>query len=155
MATPEPFCLAWPTGADQMLLVSVGTGASANAKAYLSPDEMTLLYNADTIPSAFMAAALYEKDFLCRILGNCIAGDLLDREVGTVIGQGIPRAPKLFTYARYNAELEGLAELGLAGMNPAYVQQMDSVEHIAEMQQVGRAVGEKKVKAAHLAGFPA
>jgi predicted acylesterase/phospholipase RssA len=157
MATAEPFCLAWPTGADQMLLVSVGTGASANAKADLSPDEMTLLYNAGTIPSALMAAALYEQDFLCRILGNCVAGDLLDREVGTVIGQGIPGTPKLFTYARYNAELsaEGLAELGLAGMNPAYVQQMDSVEHIAEMQQVGRAVAEKKVKAAHLAGFPA
>jgi hypothetical protein len=155
MATAAPFCLAWPTGADQMLLVSVGTGASANAKADLSPDEMTLLYNAGTIPSALMAAALYEQD--CRILGNCVAGDLLDREVGTVIGQGIPGTPKLFTYARYNAELsaEGLAELGLAGMNPGYVQQMDSVEHIAEMQQVGRAVAEKKVKAAHLAGFPA
>jgi hypothetical protein len=40
-------------------------------------------------------------------------------------------------------------------MNPGYVQQMDSVEHIAEMQQVGRAVAEKQVKAAHLAGFPA
>ena len=52
-----------------------------------------------------MAAALYEQDFLCRIFGNCIAGDLLDREVGTVIGQGIPGTPKLFTYARYNAEL--------------------------------------------------
>ncbi|MGQ0593078.1 MAG: hypothetical protein ACT4QB_10625 [Gammaproteobacteria bacterium] len=45
-------------------------------------------------------------------------------------------------------------ELGLAGINRAYVQQMDSVEHIAETQQVGRAVAEK-VKAAHLAGFPA
>jgi hypothetical protein len=32
---------------------------------------------------------------------------------------------------------------------------MDSVAHIGEMQQVGRVVAEKKVKAAHLAGFPA
>jgi uncharacterized protein len=142
MATAEPYRLTWPTGADRMMIVSVGTGASANAKADLSPDEMTLLYNAGTIPSALMAAALYEQDFLCRIFGNCVAGDLLDREVGTVVGQGIPGTAKLFTYARYNAErsAEGLAELGLAGMNPAYVQQMDSVEHIAEMQQVGRAV---------------
>ena len=87
MATSEPYRLCWPTGAEQMLIVSVGTGASANAKADLSPDEMHLLYNARTIPSALMAAALYEQDFLCRIFGNCVAGDLLDREVGTVIGQ--------------------------------------------------------------------
>jgi patatin-like phospholipase/acyl hydrolase len=157
MATSEPYRLCWPTGAEKMLIVSVGTGASANAKADLSPDEMHLLYNASTIPSALMAAALYEQDFLCRIFGNCVAGDMLDREVGTVIGQGIPGAPKLFTYARYNAELSatGLAELGLPGINPAYVQQMDSVAHIGEMQQVGRAVAEQKVKPAHLSGFPA
>ena len=64
---------------------------------------MNLLYNAGTIPSALMAAALHEQDFLCRIFGKCLAGELLDREIGTVIGQGIPNVPKLFTYARYNA----------------------------------------------------
>ena len=98
-----------------MLLISVGTGASANANSNLSPEEMNLLYNAGTIPSALMAAALYEQDFLCRIFGKCLAGDLLDREIGSVIGQGIPNVPKLFTYARYNAELsrEGLDALGL------------------------------------------
>ncbi len=85
-----------------------------------------------------------------------MAGDLLDREIGTVIGQGIPDVPKLFTYARYNAELsrEGLAALGLEHINPVHVQQMDSVDHIGEMQEVGRAVAEQKVKAEHFAGFP-
>ena len=63
----------------------------------------------------------------------------------------------MFTYARYNAELSarGLADLGLPGINPSYVQQMDSVEHISKMQQVGRAVAALKVNPAHLAGFPA
>ena len=60
-------------------------------------------------------------------------------------------------YARYNAELSapGLLELGLPGINPTYVQQMDSVAHIAEMPQVGRVVTAQKVKALHLSGFPA
>jgi hypothetical protein len=116
---------------------------------------MNLIYNASTIPSALMAAALHEQDFLCRIFGKCLAGDLLDREIGTVIGQGIPDVPKLFTYARYNAELsrEGLDALGLKHINPVHVQQMDSVDHIGEMQEVGRAVAEQKVKAEHFAGF--
>jgi len=156
MATSEPYRLLWPTGQSKMLLISVGTGASANANSNLSPEEMNLIYNAGTIPSALMAAALHEQDFLCRIFGKCVAGDLLDREIGTVIGQGIPDVPKLFTYTRYNAELsrEGLDALGLEHINPAHVQQMDSVDHIGEMQEVGRAVAEQKVKAEHFAGFP-
>jgi len=134
--------------------VSVGTGASANANSNLSPEEMNLLYNAGTIPSALMAAALHEQDFLCRVFGKCLAGDVLDREIGDVIGQGIKDAPKLFTYVRYNAELsrEGLDALGLTQITPEHVQQMDSVDHISEMQEVGRAVA-KKVKMEHMNGF--
>ena len=156
MATSEPYRLLWPTGEDKMLLISVGTGASANANNNLSPEEMNLLYNAGTIPSALMAAALHEQDFLCRIFGKCLAGDLLDREIGSVIGQGIPDVPKLFTYARYNAELsrEGLDALGLEHINPRHVQQIDSVDHIGEMQEVGRTLAQQKVKSEHFAAFP-
>ena len=155
MATAEPYRLLWPTGEDKMLLISVGTGASANANSHLSPEEMNLIYNASAIPSALMAAALHEQDFLCRIFGKCLSGDLLDREIGDVIGQGIPKVPKLFTYARYNAELsrEGLDALDLKHINPLHVQQMDSVDYIGELQEVGRAVAQRKVKAEHFAGF--
>ena len=68
---------------------------------------------------------------------------------------GGPVAPKLFTYARYNAELsqEGLAALGIPEIEPTDVQRLDSIEHIAELQKVGRAVA-KKVKSEHFAGFP-
>ena len=157
MATAEPYRLCWPTGEEKMLLISIGTGASPNANANLSPEEMDLLYNAGTVPGALMSAALHEQDFLCRIFGKCLAGEALDEELETVIGKGIPNVPKLFTYARYNAELsrEGLDALGLTSINPAHVQQMDSVEYIGEMQQVGKAVAKQKVSAVHFAGFPA
>jgi patatin-like phospholipase len=157
MATSEPYRLCWSTGEEKMLLVSVGTGASANANNNLSPEEMNLIYNASTIPSALMAAALHEQDFLCRVFGKCVAGDLLDREIGTVLGQGIPNVPKLFTYARYNAELsrEGLDALGLEHINPVHVQRMDSVDHVGELQELGRALAQQKVKAEHFATFPA
>src|SRR5437764_13854874 len=105
MATSEPYRLLWPTGDEKMFLISVGTGASANANSNLSPEEMSLIYNAGTIPSALMAAALHEQDLLCRLFGKCLPGDLLDREVGTVSGRGIANVPKLFTDARYNPEL--------------------------------------------------
>ena len=104
-----------------------------------------------------MAAALHEQDFLYRIFGKCQTGDFLDHEIGTVIGQGIPNVPKSFTYGRYNAELsrECLDVLGLKHINPVHVHRMDSVDYIREMQDVGQALAEQKVKAGHFAGFQA
>jgi uncharacterized protein len=155
MATVEPFNLNWPVGENNLLLVSVGTGTSPDANADLRPDEMNVLYNASSIPSALMAAALNEQDFLCRVFGKCMAGDSLDREVGDLIGTKGPVQPRLFTYLRYNAELtrHGLDGLGLAGIEPKNVQQLDSIEYIADLQAVGSTVADKKVSLDHFAGF--
>lgn len=155
MATVEPFNLNWPTGTDKMLIVSVGTGTSPQANANLQPDEMNLLYNASSIPSALMFAALNEQDFLCRVFGDCLSGDVLDLEVGDMIGKRGPAMPKLFTYMRYNAELteKGLAKLGLPQIKPAYVQALDSVDHIAELSRVGQAVAKQQIKAEHFTKF--
>ena len=155
MATVEPYNLNWPAGEDQMLLVSIGTGTSPNANLNLSPEEMNLIYNATSIPSALMFAASNEQDFLCRIFGKCLSGDPLDREIGDMIGKRGPAPTKLFTYVRYNAELshEGLSALGLGDIEPRDVQKMDSVAHTAELQTVGRTVAEQKVKIQHFAGF--
>jgi patatin-like phospholipase/acyl hydrolase len=156
MATVKPFKLSWPTGEDQMLLVSVGTGAAADANKDLTPEQMNLIYNASSLPSAFMFAASNEQDFLCRAFGKCLHGSVLDREVWDMQGaNGLgPVSPKLFTYMRYNADVtrEGLDALGLQHIEPRNVQQMDSVDHITELQEVGRAVA-KQVNIDHFAGF--
>ena len=156
MATVKPFNLGWPSGEDQMLLISVGTGAAADANKDLTPEQMNLIYNASSLPSAFMFAASNEQDFLCRVFGKCLHGSALDREVWDMQGangQG-PVSPKLFTYMRYNADVtrEGLDALGLQHIEPRNVQQMDSVDHIGELQEVGRAVA-KQVNIDHFAGF--
>jgi patatin-like phospholipase/acyl hydrolase len=155
MATAEPYKLQWQPGEKQMLLVSIGTGTAPNAKNGLRPEEMHLLYNASSIPSALMFAAMNEQDLLCRVFGNCLAGDPIDREVCDLIGKRGPVEPKLFTYVRYNAELtkEGLAALGIDDVDPRHVQQLDSVQHIDKLQRVGRAVAKTKVRAEHFAGF--
>jgi uncharacterized protein len=155
MATVEPYRIGWPVGEEKMLLVSVGTGTSPAANEDLVPEEMNLVYNAGSLPSALMFAALNEQDFLCRTFGRCLAGDPLDREVGDLIGAAGPVHPKLFTYLRYNAELTatGLGSLGLSDIAPKDVQKLDSTEHIAELQRVGKAVVAQKLKAEHFARF--
>jgi hypothetical protein len=156
MATVKPYKLQWPTDEDKMLLVSVGTGTAADANENLSPGQMNLLYNASSLPSAFIFAASNEQDLLCRVFGKCLSGGMLDREVLDMKGDsGVgPASPKLFTYMRYNAELtrNGLDDLGLRHIEPSNVQQMDSVKYIRELQDVGCAVGEQ-VDIAHFAGF--
>ena len=156
MATLKPYRLEWPTGEDKMLLVSIGTGTAANANKNLSPDQMNIIYNASSLPSALMFAASNEQDLLCRTFGKCLNGGLLDREVWDMKGsngEGVI-SPKLFTYMRYNADLtkEGLDARGLMHINPSNVQQMDSVAHITELQEVGRAIAEE-VNIAHFEGF--
>lgn len=151
MATVEPYNMNWPVGENNLLVVSLGTGSSARANKNLSPSEMNLIYNAGSIPSALMYAALNEQDFLCRVFGSCLAGDELDREVSDMKGRKGPVSPKLFTYVRYNAELsrEGLDALGLRDIMPEDVQKLDSIDHIPDLQRVGRAVAEKKLKEDH------
>ena len=158
MATLGPYNLGWETGEDKLLIVSIGTGTSPDANADLSPNQMNLLYNASSLPSALMFAALNEQDLLCRAFGNCLCGDELDREVGALIDkEGTMKRPvssKLFTYVRYNAELSrnGLDKIGLTRIKPEDVQKLDSVENIKELQEVGQAVAEKVTKA-HFSKF--
>ena len=164
MATVDKFwalrpAARWRTGADNMLIVSVGTGTSPGLRAGLEADDMNLLFNATTIPSALMFAALNEQDLLCRVFGDCRAGDIIDREIGDLVGSAGPlsRDQKLFTYMRYNAELtsDGLAALGCKEVKPEKVQRLDSVDGIGDLITVGRKVAEKKVFAADFSGFPA
>lgn len=156
MATVEPYNLNWPAGEDQILLVSIGTGTNPKANADLQPSEMNLLYNSASLPLALMFAALNEQDFLCRVFGKCLAGDPLDCEIGDLIGKQGPANPKLFTYLRYNAELtdKGLAELDLTDIQPEEVQKIDSVEHLDDLQRIGQAVAQQKVKIQDFAAFP-
>ncbi len=154
MATVPPYKMGWATGEDRLLLISIGTGTSPEANENLRPSEMNLIYNAASLPSALMFAALNEQDLLCRVFGKCVAGAPLDREVGDLIGVPGPVSPKLFTFARYNAELTraGLDALGLQDVKPEQVQKLDSVAYVKDLQRIGKAVG-KQVLAEHFAGF--
>ncbi|MGO9489667.1 MAG: patatin-like phospholipase family protein [Solirubrobacteraceae bacterium] len=154
MATTEPYRLCWPTGVDKMMLVSIGTGTSPHANAELRPGQMNMLYNAGSIPSALMFAALNEQDMLCRVFGECRHGAQLDRELGTLIGAKGPADPKLFAYVRYNAELtsEWLEREELGDLEPKDVQRLDSTAHMTQLTRVGRRVADQ-VAAEHFRGF--
>jgi uncharacterized protein len=155
MATTEPYRINWETGEDRLLLVSVGTGYTPQVQTSWQRRGMNLLTNLISFPSAFMFAAFQEQDLHCRVFGNCRAGHEIDREVGDLIGAKGPAAPKLFTYLRYNVELskDGLASLGLSGINPKKVQALDSVGSMGDLQRIGGALAAKKLNMKDFEGF--
>ncbi|WP_414623429.1 patatin-like phospholipase family protein [Calothrix sp. CCY 0018] len=155
MATLEPYNLKWPAGEDKMLLVSVGTGTTPHIDPELKASQMNTLYNAQNIPAALMLASQHEQDFLCRIFGKCLLGDAIDGEVGDLLESKGPLDSKLFTYLRYDVELtrKGLDKLGgLEHINVEDVQEMDSVKHMRQLTDIGRAIA-KKVKPQHFENF--
>ena len=142
-----------------MLIVSVGTGTSPQASDNLGASDMNLLYKAQPLASALMYPALNEQDLLCRTFGKCLCGEALDSELGDLVdstGELLgPVAAPLFTYLRYNTELTrpGLDRLGLSNVKSDQLQKLDSVKHIENPREVGRAVGSERVSASHLDGF--
>ena len=72
-----------------------------------------------------------------------------------MIGQSGPTRPKLFPYLRYDADVTqaGLDALGLSDIEAASVQALDSVEHMTEMQRLGRTVAARLIDPAHYAQF--
>ena len=135
-----------------------GPAPAPTCSAGLQASDMNLLFNATTIPAALMFAALNEQDLLCRVFGDCLAGDPIDRELGDLIGSAGPLAAqqKLFTYVRYNAELSraGLDALDCPDIEPEAVQKLDAVDSIGDLRKVGRHAAAAHVKAEHFAGFP-
>ncbi len=159
MATAAPYALNWATGVDKLLIVSVGTGGAAKARAELQTSNMHLIYNASTLPGALMNAAAAGWDMTCRMLGECRFGGPIDREFGSMVCEpGKPTnwsGTKQFTYTRYDPDVTsaGLAELGLPDIDAQAMQEMDSVKHMADIQRVGKSFAQRHVSIDHLRGF--
>lgn len=156
MATAAPYRLGWPSGERDLMLVSVGTGAApAVDEDVLSPSK-NAVSNLAGLPGALMYGAQVDQDVNCRIVGRCVSGQPIDREIGDLVpvdedGERIPLETDLgraFLYARYNAELtqEGLAELGVEGLDPKALNKLDAIDGIDDLLEVGRSVARKHVR---------
>lgn len=165
MATAEPYRLGWPTGEEEMLLVSVGTGSAERENANLRSRNMHLLYSATSVPWSLTSAMSAQQDLMCRVLGKCRFGGVIDAEIDSMVaddwpepgrnGWKGPASPKLFSYVRYDPELTrvGLNGLGLKSVPVEHVLEMDGVEHISETTKVGKVAAEEFVKEEHFRGF--
>ena len=153
MATQPAYRLNWKTGEQNLLLVSVGTGAAAGVTDAV---ERNLLGNLRNAPSELMYGIQVEQDVNCRTFGRCVHGSEIDREMGNLV---LPAETadhgRFFRYVRYNADLsrEALDGLGLEDIDATAVQKMDAVEQIENLSRVGKAVAQKEVALEHFGPF--
>ncbi|HWW77497.1 MAG TPA: hypothetical protein VNZ44_18995, partial [Pyrinomonadaceae bacterium] len=156
MATVPQYNLGWATGEDKLLVVSVGTGAAPQVDSTISSSGSTLLENAASLPSALMYGAQVDQDVNCRVVGRCVHGAVIDRELWDLVprrgdpreGEVIPLSEDLgrqFLYARYNAELTApwLSGHGLGDVEPANVSKLDSVKYIDDLIRVGESLAQE------------
>jgi predicted acylesterase/phospholipase RssA len=162
MATQPEYEVCWPDGADQLLIVSVGTGLAP----VQAPARTNMLTNVLTLPGIIMNGASIGQDYLCRAAGVTRFGPHVDNEVGRVpIGSGH------FSYVRYNAALNGdgefLADLERAGATDSEVGEVEritrigakklgklnSTKRVEDLQRLGQITARTVAVDPHFAGF--
>lgn len=143
MATLPEYGLAWRTGVNNMLLVSVGTGSWAAVHPALRSTKVNVGFHARNLPAVFMNGASVAHDLTCRSLGRCVTGPAIDREVGDRVGAASIGGEGMFTYARYDADLsdQALIEAGYHDLRVRRrLRKLDAVDCLPLLQQLGRRV---------------
>lgn len=154
MATLPAYRLGWETGADKMLMVSVGTGLLSRPLALKSAKDINFL---DSLPAAIqslMFTATTEQDLLCRSLSRVIAGEAIDSEVGDMKASLPMGGNGLFSYARYNVNLapDCIASMGLSHLKECSFA-LDSLPALEPCIEIGKFVAEQQVHITHFSEF--
>jgi hypothetical protein len=148
-ATMNGFRLSWPTGADNLLLISIGTGAAdpevthASLAAKQAINALLSLMN-DT-------AALQET--LLQWLSHTQTPRIFDREMGNLQAEVMGGVPML-TYLRYNVDLRAdevrLLDPDLRdGKVIESLSAMDAPENMATLHRLGALAADRDVKETH------
>lgn len=162
MATNPAYRLNWKIGEQNLLIVSVGTGAAESLGATAASPNKNIVSTVAGLPGELMYGIQVEQDINCRTIGRCTYGSRLDRELLDLVPRQIsddmtidqryaaPATPltkdlgRHFLYARYNADLSqnGLSAAGFDSVNPSSIQKMDAVENMQTLLTIGRKAGQ-------------
>lgn len=150
-ATLDGYRVRWPMGADELLLVSVGTGAKdpSMAPARLAAE------NAIKAVLGLMDDSAVLMETLLQWMSASPTARVLDRELGDLRNDTLGPAP-LLTYLRYNVVLDAAGVAALKPGVPADAVQslsaMDDPDNMPLLRELGELAGRQQVRGAD---FPA
>ncbi|MEM1212208.1 MAG: patatin-like phospholipase family protein [Planctomycetota bacterium] len=148
-ATLPSYRMDWQPGPDRLHLVSVGTGSTRGVFTGTSPDKINIFRQLSVVPAALVGSVADQQDLMCRVLGRCVHGPVIDREIGDLIeASAVPRDEPMFTYARYTRRLD-IVDEG-SSMPPLRLAQMDNLAAIPQLQALGIEYAKAHVRPEHL-----
>jgi uncharacterized protein len=156
LATLPQLGIGWPTGADKLTIVSVGTGTY---RPRLSFETLGFARFAKLAIHALLSL-MTDTEMLVLMLmqwmGECPAPWPINSEVGTV-AEVMPPGGKLFRFLRYDVKLEKPwleQELNYKVSDELLerLRGMDDPSLVHTLYEIGRLAAEKQVKAEHLLG---
>ena len=157
MATLQGYRLNWPTGADNLLLVSVGTGSKTFSMHPLDVEGMVPAQLALEALQSLMDDASVLNELMLQWLSRSPTARSLDGEVGDLSADVLGNREPWLSYLRYNVELEATwikENLGIEFTEKEInlLKTMDQPETMESLVKLGDATAEKFVTADH---FPA
>jgi hypothetical protein len=152
LAQLKAFKLCWPTGPDNLKIVSVGTGTH---RKRMSPNRRRWTF-LDTITVAIPALRTVIDDtelqslMLMQWLGDCPQRWWINSEILDMPGDRAPHGP-LFRFFRYDVRLEKdwfkeQADLDVDDDLVNHIRELDEVRLMPESYKIARAIAQQQVR---------
>lgn len=147
VATMDGYRVGWPTGADKLLLVSLGTG-SPDPK--VAATDITVGHALKSV-LALMNDVASMQQIMLQWMSTSPTARVIDREIGDLRHDLIGGAPVL-SYLRYDTPLTADAIKALAPeiTDPKVIgslSEMDAPDNLEVLHRLGQLCGERDVKA--------
>jgi predicted acylesterase/phospholipase RssA len=145
-ATLEGYRMNWPTGADRLLVVSVGTG---RADKEVKKSALAVAHAVKGLVNLMDDCAAMQETML-QWMSSSRTARAIDREMGDLRHDLVSPAP-LITYLRYNGDLEVAAVKKLvSNLDDKTIEsltEMDAPENMKTLYELGRKTAARDVLA--------
>lgn len=152
ISTLKGFPFHWKKGADDLFLLSVGTGSWQDK---LTPDQIAdnRIWNwAGAVPAMLMNDANWQNQLLLQSISKCLTPFHIDLQIGSASGDLVGNNP-LLTYVRYEVDLQiqALAELGIqvSGDQLKSLREMSHAENREQLLEIGQSAAKRDVDGSH------
>ena len=144
LATLEGHALRWPTGADQLLLVSLGTGSKTFA---LDPKEVmdmkAAMLGVRGLASLMDDASAF-NELLLQWMSSSATAHEIDSEIGDLKGDILGGGKPLLTYLRYDVQFDDAwLKDKLSPEQLKTIADMDRAENMDKLVEIGKAAADR------------
>lgn len=153
VATLNGFPFQWKKGADEILLVSVGTGMTRLEELPEKIKKSNLLNWAKQLPDMFMQDASWHNQIMLQWMSKSPTAIEIDSEIGDLSADYLAPEP-LMTYLRYNVTFtpKDLYKITGKQYTPekiADLSEMSNAKNCKELYNIGEIAGKKEIHPSH------